>query len=207
MNLPQNLIALASFLLLALHSCESSRSTHLADAENILERFTQSEESKWDAIHGAPNPQALNATLAEILEDIRSDLSSLRVDSVDAVRMINEELAWHIDEVKRLQHSETRWLEEGQYDDIQRHCEIIASTIPNELNQIFEIAKTPAFMTYLRENSDFCQTNKRIVSPGVEDLQLQNVVLDFYTTVVETLAKGYITSQLAYMAQRAKSSC
>lgn len=207
MHLPQNCIVLASFLLLALHSCESSRYAHLQDVDRILKDFMQNEQTKWDLIHGSSNPQAMNATLAEILRDFESDLSTLRVGSIDAVRMINEELASHIDEVKRLQHSETRWLEERHYDDILRHCEIIISTIPNELNQIFEIAKTPAFMAYLRENSDFCQTNKRIVSPGVEDLQLQNVVMDFYTTVVETLVKGYITSQLGFMVQRAKTAC
>lgn len=207
MNLPRNYSAVALFLLLALHHCESSRYSHLQSIDKIINDFINKEERLWDDIQVASNPQALNATLSRILDEINFDLNILRVGSIDAVRVINDDLAAHIDEVKRLQHSETRWLEEKRYDDIQHHCDIIISTIPNEINQIFEIAKSPAFMAYLRENSDFCQTNKRIVSPGVEDLQLQNVVMDFYTTVIETLGKGYITSQLAYMAQRAKSTC
>lgn len=207
MNLPQNYIAIASFLLLALHNCESSRYTHLQRVDQVLRDFIHKEQSKLEDIQEATNPQAKDATLSRILDDIRSDLITLRAGNIDAVRTINEELASHVGEVKRLQHTETRWLDEKHDDDMERHCEIIISTIPNQINQIFEIVKTPKFMAYLRENSDFCQTNKHIVSPGVEDLQLQNVVMDFYTTVVETLAKGYITSQLAYMVQLAKGTC
>lgn len=207
MKLPQNCIVIASFLLLVLHSCQSSRYSHLNDVKDILEKFiNQKEELFWSRIQEAANPQDMNMTLTTILDDLDAELRILSVGKVDAVRLINEELAAHIDEIKRLQHSETRWLEERRYDDYQRHCSIITSTIPNEIYKIFEITKNPSFLAYLRDNSDFCHTNKRIVSPGVEDLQLHNVVMDFYSTVVETLAKGYITSQMAFLVQRAKGA-
>lgn len=205
MHLPQNYFAIASFLLLVLHNCESSRYSNLTEVDRTLTNFFKNEEDLWRKIQD--NPQDLDGTLTRLLDDFHTDLSKLGVGSVDAVRMINDQLAAYIDEIKRTLDSETGWLEERRYDDIQHHCEIITSTIPNEINQIFELTKSPTFMSYLRDNSDFCQTNKRIVSPGVEDLQLQNVVMDFYATVVNTLVKGYMTSQMAYMVQKAKGTC
>lgn len=207
MHLLKNYIAIASFLLLALHNCKSSRYSDLTIVDQTLNNFFRSEETYWDTIQSATNSQTLNTTLIKLLDDFDSKLRILSVGSVDAVRVINDQLAAYIDEMKRTQYSETRWLEEKRYDNIQHHCEIITSLIPNGINQIFEITKSPTFMTYLRDNSDFCQTSKRIVSPGVEDLQLQNVVMDFYATVAGTLVKGYMTSQMAYMVQKVKGTC
>lgn len=207
MHFRQNYIAIASFLLVVLHNCESSRYSHLTIVDRTLNDFFRKEEGFWDNIQASTNSQAINTTLTELLDYFDLNLKLFNVGGVDAVRMINDQLAAYIDEIKRTQYSETRWLEEKRYDDIQRHCEIITSTIPNGINQIFDITKSPTFMTYLRDNSDFCQTNKRIVTPGVENLQLQNVVTDFYSTVVGTLVKGYMTAQMAYMVQRAKGTC
>lgn len=212
MHLPQNYIAIASILLLALHNCESSRYSQLTIVNQTLNNFIKNEEQFWEDINTSPNSQALNETLVKLLDyfdsSFRHELSILSVGNVDAVRMINDQLAGYIDEINRTQYSETRWLEQKQYDDdIQQHCTAIVSTIPRGINRIFDVTKSQTFLTYLRENSDFCQTNKRIVSPGVEDFQLQNVVMDFYVAVVETLVKGYMTSQMAYMVQKVKGIC
>lgn len=208
MHLPQNYISIVSLLLLALHSCESSPYSQLTIVNQTINEFFNKEVMFWDEINATTNPQALNTTLTAILNYFDTNFKILTVGNSSALRMINAQLAGYIDSIKRTQHTETRWLEEKRYDDnILHHCEIITSAIPAGIDQIFEITKSPTFMTYLRENSDFCQTNKRIVSPGVEDLQLQNVVMDFYVTVAETLVKGYMTSQMAHMVQTIKGKC
>lgn len=206
MRLPQHFIVIISLVVMSLHSCESSRYSQLTIVDLTIKRFFNDEEAFWSDINASTSAQASNATLTKLFAYFDSSLSVLGVGSVDAVRMINEELAGYIDEINRKQHSETRWLAEKNYDHAQQHCETISETIPSEMSQVFDITKSPPFMAYLRENSDFCQTNKRIVSPGVEDLHLQNVVMDFYVTVVEALVKGYMTSQMAYMVQGVKGT-
>lgn len=204
--MPHTYIVISSLLVMILHSCESSRYSQLTIVDLTIKKFFNDEEQLWSDINSSTSAQSSNASLAKILGYFSGNLHVLGVGSVDAVRMINEELAAYIDEIKRTQHIETRWLDEKLYDDAQQHCENIISTIPGEISQIFDVTKSPPFMAYLRENSDFCQTNKRIVSPGVEDLQLQNVVMDFYVTVAEALVKGYMTSQMAYMVQGVKGT-
>lgn len=206
MRMPHNYIVIASLLVIILQNCESARYSQLTIVDQIIKKFFNDEEHLWSDINSSTSGQASNATLAKIYAYFDGNLHVLGVGSVEAVRMINEDLATYIDEIRRTQQTETRWLDEKIYDEALQHCENILQTIPSQISQIFEITKSPPFMAYLRENSDFCQTNRRIVSPGVEDLHLQNVVMDFYSTVAEALVKGYMTSQMAYMVQGAKGS-
>lgn len=206
MRMPHNYIVIASLLVMILHSCESSPYSQLTIVDKTIEKFFNDEEQLWSDINSSTSAQASNATLAKILAYFDGNLHVLGVGSVEAVRIINEELAAYIDAIRHTQQTQTRWLDEKDYDEALQHCENIISTIPGEISQIFDVTKSPPFMAYLRENSDFCQTNKRIVSPGYEDLHLQNVVLDFYFTVAEALVKGYMTSQMAYMVEGAKGT-
>lgn len=205
MRMPHNYIVIASLLVMILHRCESSRYSQLTIVDLTINKFFNEEENLWSDINASTNPQS-NATLAQILAYFDGNLHVLGAGNVETVRTIDEDLAAYIDEIKQTQQIETRWLDEKNYDEAIQHCQNIISTIPTEISQIFEITKSPPFMAYLRENSDFCQTNTRIVSPGGEDLHLQNVVMDFYVTVAAALVKGYMTSQMAYMVQGVKGT-
>lgn len=206
MRLPQkNKLTTAWLLVMVLHSCRSSRYSHLTIVDSTIKNFINEEERFWSDINSSTNRQTANATLDRLYTYFDSNLNQPDMGSVDAVRTINEEFAEQIDKIKQHQRSATRWLTDKKYEEAQQNCDNILNTIPNELSEVFEFSKRPEFLTYIRENSDFCQTNKRFVTPGVEDLNLQNVVMDFYITVAEALTKGYMTIQMAYMVQGAKS--
>lgn len=206
MRLPQNRIIIASLLVLVIKSCRSSRYSQLTIIDNTIKNFINEEDRFWSDINSSTTQQSANATLSKLYTYFDGHLHQPDMGSVDAVRTINQELAGIIDEIKRTQQQSTQWLTDKRYQDALQSCDNILSAIPNEISQIFDITKSPPFLQYIRDNSDFCQTNKRIVTPGVEELHLQNVVMDFYTTVAETLVKGYMTSQMAYMIQGIKSS-
>lgn len=206
MRLPQNSIIIASLLVMVIKSCGSSRYSQLTVVDNTFKNFINEEERFWNDINSSTNQQSANATQSKLYTYFDGHLHQPDMGNVDAIPTINHELAEIIDEIKRTQKQSTEWLADKRYQDALQSCDNILSTIPNEISQIFDITKSPPFLAYIRENSDFCQTNKRIVAPGVEDLHLQNVVMDFYTTVAETLVKGYMTSQMAYMIQGIKSS-
>lgn len=192
---------------MVLHSCESSRYSQLTIIDNTIRNFQNEEERFWSDINASTNRQAANATLDRLYTYFDNNLNQPDMGSVEAVRAMNQEFADLIDKIKQHQRGSTKWLAEKRYDEAQQNCENILNTIPNELSEVFDFSKNPDFLAHIRENSDFCQTNKRFVTPGVEDLNLQNVVMDFYITVAETLTKGYMTTQMAYMIQGAKSQC
>lgn len=206
MRLPQNNIIVASLLVLVIKSCGASRYSQLTIVDNTIKNFFNEEERFWSDINSSTSQQSANATLSKLYTYFDGHLHQPDMGSVEAVRTINHQLADIIDGIKRTQYESTKWLAEKRYQDASQSCDHILSTIPNEISQIYDITKSPPFLAYIRDNSDFCQTNKRIVAPGVEDLHLQNVVMDFYTTVAEALIKGYMTSQMAYMIQGIKSS-
>lgn len=190
---------------MVLHSCRSSRYSQLTIVDNTIKNFINEEERFWSDINSSTNRQKANETLERLYTYFDGNLNQPDMGSVEAVRTINEEFAEQIERLKKDEQSATRWLAEKKYDEAQQKCERILETIPTELSDVFEFSKRPEFLAYIRENSDFCQTNKRFVTPGVEDLNLQNVVMDFYITVAETLTKGYMTTQMAYLIQGAKS--
>lgn len=207
MCLPQKNILIAWILVIVLHSCESSRYSQLTIIDNTIRNFQNEEERFWSDINASTNRQAANATLDRLYTYFDSNLNQPDMGSVEAVRAMNQEFSDLIDKIKQHQRDSTKWLSEKRYDEAQQNCDNILNTIPNELSEVFDFSKNPEFLAHIRENSDFCQTNKRFVTPGVEDLNLQNVVMDFYITVAETLTKGYMTTQMAYMIQGAKSQC
>lgn len=206
MLLPQNHIIAASFLVMVIKSCTSSRYAQLTIVDNTIKNFFNEEERFWSDINASTNQQSANASLSKLYTYFDRHLNQQNLGSIESVRTINRNLAEKIDEIKRTQYTSTRWLADKKYQEAQHSCDSILSTIPSEISQIFDITKSPPFLAYIRENSDFCQTTKRFVAPGVEDLNLQNVVMDFYTTVAEALVKGYMTSQMAYMVQGVKST-
>ncbi|XP_055324712.1 uncharacterized protein LOC129579091 isoform X2 [Sitodiplosis mosellana] len=205
MRLPQNNIIIAWLLVMVFHSCGSSRYSQLTIVDNTIKNFINEEERFWSDINSSTNRQTANATLERLYTYFDGNLNQPDMGSVEAVRTINQEFAEQIDKMKQHQRGTTKWLSEKRYEEAQQNCDNILSTIPNELSEVFEFSKRPEFLAYIRENSDFCQTNKRFVTPGVEDLNLQNVVTDFYLTVAETLTKGYMTTQMAHMISGAKS--
>lgn len=206
MRLLQKNIIFASVLVVILRSCESSRYSQLTIVDDTIRGFFNEEDRLWSDINSPTSPQAANTTLAKLLSYFDGHLNQLDMGSIEPVRTINEHLADIIQQMKRAQYESIRWLTEKNFKEAEQNCLNIIQTIPHEISQIFDVAKSPPFLAYIRENSDFCQTNKRIVAPGVEDLSLQNVVLDFYATVAESLVKGYMTSQMAYMVLGIKSS-
>lgn len=191
--------------MMVLHSCKSSRYSQLTIVDNIIKNFINEEERFWSDINSSTNRQKANETIERLYTYFDGNLNQPDMGSVEAVRTINQEFAEQIEQLKKDEQDATRWLAEKKYDEAQQKCEKILESIPNELSDVFEFSKRPEFLAYIRENSDFCQTNKRFVTPGVEDLNLQNVVMDFYITVAETLTKGYMTTQMAYLIQGAKS--
>lgn len=199
-------IIFALVLVIIIHSCESSRYSHLTSIDDTISRFFNEEDRLWSDINSSISPQAVNATFNKLIIYFDGYLNQKDVGMIEPVRTMNEELAEYIEQMKKTQHEKTRWLTEKKYLEAQQNCDNIIQTIPHEISQIFDVTKSPQFLTYIRDNSDFCQTNKRIVAPGVEDLSLQNVVLDFYTTVAESLVKGYMTSQMAYIILGIKTS-
>lgn len=199
MRLPQMNIIFALVLVIIVHSCESSRYSQLTIVDDTIRNFYNEEDHLWSDISSSTSPLAANATFNKLINYFDGYLNQMDMGSIEPVRTINKELAGYIEQMKKTQHETTRWLTEKKYLEAQQNCDNIIQTIPHEISQIFDVTKSPPFLTYIRDNSDFCQTNKRIVAPGVEDLSLQNVVLDFYTTVAESLVKGYMTSQMAYM--------
>lgn len=205
MRLPQNNIIIGWLLVMVLHSCKSSRYSQLTIVDNIIKNFINEEERFWSDINSSTNRQKANETIERLYTYFDGNLNQPDMGSVEAVRTINQEFAEQIEQLKKDEQDATRWLAEKKYDEAQQKCEKILESIPNELSDVFEFSKRPEFLAYIRENSDFCQTNKRFVTPGVEDLNLQNVVMDFYITVAETLTKGYMTTQMAYLIQGAKS--
>lgn len=206
MRLLQKNIIFASVLVVILRSCESSRYSQLTIVDDTIRGFFNEEDRLWSDINSPTSPQAANTTLAKLLSYFDGHLNQLDMGGIEPVRTINEHLADIIQQMKRAQYESIRWLTEKNFKEAEQNCLNIIQTIPHAISQIFDVAKSPPFLAYIRENSDFCQTNKRIVAPGVEDLSLQNVVLDFYATVAESLVKGYMTSQMAYMVLGIKSS-
>lgn len=208
MHLPRTNILIACVLvIMVLHSCESSRYSQLTIIDNTIRNFQNDEERFWSDINASTNRQAANATLDRLYTYFDNNLNQPEMGSVEAVRAMNQEFSDLIEKIKQHQRDSTKWLSEKRYDEAQQNCDNILNTIPNELSDVFDFSKNPEFLAHIRENSDFCQTKKRFVTTGVEDLNLQNVVMDFYITVAETLTKGYMTTQMAYMIQGAKSQC
>ncbi|XP_031621010.1 uncharacterized protein LOC116339329 [Contarinia nasturtii] len=207
MHLPQNPVMAPSLLvmLMILHSCNSSPYSQLTDVDIAIKKFISNEQRWWSDINASTNQTVINATLEKLYKDLDVTLNLADVGSVGVVTTINPELAEKIENIKRTQRQSTKWLTEKNYQYALTNCDHILQTIPNTLSEVFDLTKRPDFLAYLRDNSDFCQTNKRFVTAGVEDLNLQNVVMDFYITVAETLTKGYMTSQMAYMVQGAKA--
>lgn len=185
----------------------TSRYTQLSIIDSAINNFLLDEERLWNDINAQSNrPNAQNLTLTKLFEYFSRHLDQLNTGNIQTVDMINQRLAEYIREINHTQQGATRWLNEHKYELAHQHCEDIIQRIPSEINQIFDVTKSAMFLTYIRENSDFCQTNKRIVSPGVEELHLQNVVMDFYSTIAEALIKGYMTSQMAYMLLAVKGT-
>lgn len=164
----------------------------------------------WSEINShTSRPNAQNTSLTRIFEYFNRhmhELNALNVGNILTVERVNRRLADYIQEINRTQKGAERWLTENKYELAQQHCEDIIQRIPHEISQIFDITKNRDFLNYIRDSSDFCYTSGRIVSPGVEDLGLYNVVMDFYTTIAVALIKGYITSQMAYMVLAVKTT-
>lgn len=209
MRLPQNhVVKIASTLfvmLTILHTCKSSRYSQLTIVDNTIKNFLNEEQRFWSDISASTNQKTVNATIDKLFAYFDTNLNLADVGSVSVVQNINPELAEKIEYIKRTQRQSTKWLAEKKHQDALPNCDNILQTIPNALSDVFDLTRKPEFLSYLRENSDFCQTNKRFVTAGVEDLNLQNVVMDFYIAVAETLTKGYMASQMAYLLQGAKS--
>lgn len=203
MQLLRNIKIIRSLLMvILLHSCESWRYSQLTIVDDTIKNFFHQEEQLWSDINSSTSAQATNATLVKLFDYFDRHLGQLSIESIgkiEAVQSINQQLADHVNEIKRKQTNVARWLIDKNYREFHQNCDDIISSIPNQISHIFDITKSPPFLTYIRENSDLCQTNQRYVAPGVEDLQLQNVVMDFYATVAESLVKGYMTSQMAHM--------
>lgn len=191
--------------MMAVHSGGASRYSQLTIVDNAMKSFINEEERFWSDINSSTNRQAANATLQKLYTYFDGNLNQPDLGTVEAVKTINEEFAEEINKIKEQIRVSTKWLSEKKYDEALQSCETILERIPSQVNEVFDFSKRPEFLTYIRENSDFCQTNKRFVTPGVEDLNLQNVVMDFYITVAETLTKGYIATQMAHMVLGAKS--
>lgn len=202
---PRNIVV-AALLVLMIRSCASSRYSHQTFVDNTINSFYNEEDRFWSRIHSSTNQQSSNKTLLDIFYYFEGHLNQTGVGNIDSVHKINAQLAEYISAIKRMLQTTTRWLMDKQYQDAQQNCENIIQTIPAEITQIFDVTKRPQFLAYIRDNSDFCQTTKRVVAAGVEDLNLQNVVDEFYITVAENLVKGYMTSQMAYMVQGIKGS-
>lgn len=195
------------FLLITIKSGASSRYTQLSIIDSSINNFLLEEERLWNDINGQTNrPNTQNATLSKLFDYFSRHLDQLNTGNVQIVNTVNRQLGEYINEINQTQKSATRWLFERKYEQAQSRCEEIITQIPPEISKIFDVTKNRDFLNYIRDNSDFCQTTKRIVSPGVEELNLQNVVMDFYTTVAEALIKGYMTAQMAYMVLAVKAT-
>lgn len=186
---------------------ESTRYTQISFIDSAIKNFLSDEANLWSKIYAPTDrQQSQNVTLTEILDYFQRNLNASNVANLDLVRTINFQLAEHIRYVNDTQQGAIQLLNERKNSISEQYCEDIIKRLPNEISQIFEITKSSAFLNYVRENSDFCQTNSRIVSPGGEILNLQNVVMDFYTAVPESLIKGYMTVQMAYLVMAIKTS-
>lgn len=201
-----SIILTASVILIALNGCKSSRYTQISFIDSAIRNFLSDEQSLWSKIHAPSNPlNSQNATLNEILDYFQRTINETNIANIDFVRTVNYDLAQHIEAINNTHREVTQRLNEDKSLITQQFCEDIVRLTRNELSQIFDITKTATFLNYLRENSDFCQTRGRIVSPGGESLSLQNVIMDFYTAVPEALIKGYMSVQMAYMVLAIKN--
>lgn len=206
MRLMQNNVIIAAWLLaIVLYRCESRRQSQLTIIDNNIKTFMNAEERHWSEISSSTNPKTANATLHRLYVFFGEYLNETDIGRIEAVRSVNHELADKIDQIKRTQRESISWLNEKQYHDAKQKSDNILQSIPNLISQVFDITKNPGFLNYIRDNTDFCQTNSRIVSSGVEKLNLQNVVQIFFTTIAETLTKAYMATQMAYMLNGAKA--
>lgn len=193
--------------LIVIPNCMPSRYTQLSVVDSAINGFLADEMRLWNDIMAQSNrTNAQNATLSKIFDYFDRSLTQLTVGRIEIVEAVNNKLAEHIRVINETQQDAARWLTTHNYADAYERCENIIQRIPSEISEIFEMTKMREFLTYIRENSDYCQTYRETQTNSVEELSLQNTVMDFYTTVAEALIKGYMSSQLAYMVLGIKSN-
>lgn len=189
---------MVSVIWIKLSVCKTNRYSQISYIDSAIRNFLKDEEYLWNKIHSSSNPQqAQNAIFNDILEFFRLSFTEPYVANIDFVRTVIYELAQHSENIENTYKESIQQLNKSMIT--QEFCEDVVKHTRNELSQIFEITKSATFINYLRDNSDFCQTHGRIVSPGGESLSLQNVIMDFYIAVPEALLKGYKAVQMCYM--------
>lgn len=189
---------MVSVLWIKLSVCKSNRYSQVSYIDSAIRNFLKDEEKLWNTIHSQSNPQkSQNETLNEVLAYFRMNFNETYMANIDLVRRIHYGLAQYSENIEKTYVEAIQRLNESMIT--QSFCEDVVRHTRNELSEIFDITKSATFLNYLRDNSDFCQTHGRIVSPGGERLNLQNVIMDFYTAVPEALIKGYKAVQMCYM--------
>lgn len=200
-------LSVAIIWLIAIQNCMSSRYTQLSIIDGAINSFLGDEKRLWDDINSQTNlTQTQNTTLLKIFDYFDRNLNLLAIGHIEVVDTINTKLSQHVREINKTQQNAALWLKEHKYANAYTECEDIIQRIPHEIAEIFDMTKTRMFLSYIRENSDFCQTHRQVATTAADGLSLQNIVMDFYTTVAEALIKGYMSTQMAYMVLAVKGA-
>lgn len=188
-------------LLLFVCFCNSfSRAEHkpFTEVDSLIRNFMLDEARLWDSIQSHMNGSSTayserDRALEDVYKYFTDEFRTLRYGKVESVRQWNWNLAELIEEANSTQRTVLKLLTDKR-QGLMEIVEQLNNRFPRLISQIFEETKKNSFLAFIRENSDYCQTIRLRAHSHV-----QNVVTDFYQTIVEALLKGYAISQMSLM--------
>lgn len=168
--------------------------------DSITHNFQLDELRLWDAILGQTNLTNVanreNTTLTDVYRHFGKCLNESNYGKIDTVRPFSHHLTHQILEINNTQEDASRLLAQKKYIELKHLVDKIIQNVPRKISNIFDETSKSEFLDYLREKSDYCEANK----------QAHNVISDFYSTVAESLIKGYMLTQMSYMLSAIRGS-
>lgn len=167
----------------------------LTQVDSIAHNYLKQEDYFWNNV--LTNTPGQDDHVLQRIYTFHANELNLNFGKIESVQSVNEVLAELVISINHTQHQVSAILFEHKYGALKTFAEESVHQVTDKIRRLFEETDKRTFLDYLRANSDRCQ--KPFVAVNDENLYTDNVILDFYRTIAETLIKGYMTAQLFHM--------